>query len=128
MQIGAMAVFSRDRARGFWPAGRRCRPEIWTPGQGVAVHAAAMLRVMSQGASSSLGVPAYLVEVGGLCCGPGEQVGEIVEVDSSDVFLIAAPGPAAAETAGMQLFHAAATRRRRFVRDPWARVRNGSGG
>jgi hypothetical protein len=73
------------------------------------------------------GVPAFLVEVGGLCCGSGEHAGEVVEVPSSDVFRIAAPGPAAAETAGMQLFHAAATRQRRFVRDPWARVRNGAG-
>jgi hypothetical protein len=82
----------------------------------------------AQAASPEPGVPAFLVEVGGLCCGPGERLGEVVEVASTDVFRIAAPGPAAAETAGMQLFHAAATRRRRFVRDPWARARNGTAG
>jgi len=82
----------------------------------------------AQAASPEPGVTAFLVEVGGLCCGPGERLGEVVEVASTDVFRIAAPGPAAAETAGMQLFHAAATRRRRFVRDPWARARNGTSG
>ena len=128
MQIGALAAFRGDRAPRVWPAGRRGRPEIWTPGQGIAVPAAAMLRLMSEGAPSGLGVPAYVVEVGGVCCGAGERLGEVVEVDSSDVFRIAAPGPAAAETAGMQLFHAAAARRRRFVRDPWARARNGTPG
>lgn len=80
----------------------------------------------AQTASPALGVPAFLVEVGGLCCGPGECLGELVEVASTDVFRIAALGPAAAETAGLQLFHAAATRERRVVRDPWARARNGA--
>jgi hypothetical protein len=94
------------------------------------VPAEAMLGAMIDGAHTAppeSGVPAFLVEVGGLCCGPGERLGEVVEVASTDVFRIAALGPAAAETAGLQLFHAAATRRRRFVRDPWARVRNGAG-
>jgi hypothetical protein len=39
------------------------------------------------------------------------------------VFRIAAPGPAAAETAAVQLVRAAAGRERRVVHEAWARVR-----
>ena len=65
---------------------------------------------------------AFLVEVGALCEEPGEQLGTLVEVQRTERFRIAALSPAAAETAGMQLFNAAAARQRRVVRDPWARA------
>jgi hypothetical protein len=68
----------------------------------------------------------FLVEVGGMCAGPGMQLGEIAVTERIDVFRIAAPGRAAAETAAVQLFYAAATRERQIVRDPWARTYNGA--
>jgi len=67
-------------------------------------------------------IDAFLVEVGAVCSEPGEQLGTLVEVQRTERFRIAALSPAAAETAGMQLFSAAATRQRRLVRDPWARA------
>jgi hypothetical protein len=67
-------------------------------------------------------VDAFVVEVGAMCSEPGERLGTRVEVQRTERFRIAALGPAAAETAGMQLFSAAATRQRRLVRDPWARA------
>ena len=63
-------------------------------------------------------IDAFLVEVGALCA----ELGTLVEVPRTERFRIAAPSPAAAETAGMQLFSAAAARQRRLVRDPWARA------
>lgn len=65
-------------------------------------------------------VDAFMVEVGALCAEPGEQHGTLVEVQRTERFRISALGPAAAETAGMQLFSADATRRRRLVREAWA--------
>jgi hypothetical protein len=65
---------------------------------------------------------AFLVEVGALCEEPGEQLGTLVEVQRTERFRISALSPAAAETAGMQLFSAEATRRGRLVRDAWARA------
>ena len=59
---------------------------------------------------------------GALCQEPGEQLGTLVEVQRTERFRISALSPAAAETAGMQLFSAEATRRRGLVRDPWARA------
>ena len=41
---------------------------------------------------------------------PGEQLGTLVEVQRTERFRIAALSPAAAETAGLQLFSAAAAR------------------
>ena len=67
-------------------------------------------------------IDAFLVDVGAVCAEPGEQLGPLVEVQRTERFRIAALGPAAAETAGMQLFSAAAARQRRLVRDPWARA------
>jgi hypothetical protein len=67
-------------------------------------------------------IDAFFVEVGAMCAEPGEQLGTLVEMERTESFRIAALGPAAAETAGMQLFSAAAARRRRLVRDPWARA------
>jgi hypothetical protein len=67
-------------------------------------------------------IDAFMVEVGALCAEPGEQHGTLVEVQRTERFRISALGPAAAEIAGMQLFSAEATRRRRLVRDPWARA------
>jgi hypothetical protein len=43
-------------------------------------------------------------------------------VHRTERFRISAVSPAAAETAGMQLFSAEATRQRRLVRDAWARA------
>jgi hypothetical protein len=68
----------------------------------------------------------FLVDVGGMWAGPGERLGELATIERTDVFRIAAPGRAAAETAAVQLFHAAATRERHVVREPWARARNGA--
>ena len=67
-------------------------------------------------------IDAFEVEVGAMCSEPGEQLGTLVEVERTERFRIAALSPAAAETAGMQLFSAEATRRGRLVRDPWARA------
>ena len=67
-------------------------------------------------------IDAFLVEVGAVCAEPGEQLGTLVEVQRTERFRIAALSPAAAETAGMQLFTAAAARQRRVVRDPWVRA------
>ena len=67
-------------------------------------------------------VDAFVVEVGALCEEPGEQLGTLVEVQRTGRFRISALSPAAAETAGMQLFSAEATRQRRLVRDAWARA------
>jgi hypothetical protein len=67
-------------------------------------------------------VDAFVVEVGALCEEPGEQLGTLVEVQRTECFRISALSPAAAETAGMQLFSAEATRQRRLVRDAWARA------
>ena len=55
-------------------------------------------------------IDAFVVEVGALCAEPGEQLGTLVEVQRTERFRIAALSPAAAETAGMQLFSAAAAR------------------
>jgi hypothetical protein len=71
-------------------------------------------------------IDAYLVDVGGMCAEPGEQFGEFVEVQRTERFRVAALCPAAAETAGIQLFHAAAKPRRGVVRDPWARAHDGA--
>ena len=71
-------------------------------------------------------IEAYLVDVGGFCAEPGEQYGELVEVQRTERFRVAALGPAAAETAGIQLFHAAAKPRRGVVRDLWARAHGGA--
>jgi hypothetical protein len=62
------------------------------------------------------------VDGGALCEEPGEQLGTLVEVQRTERFRISALSPAAAETAGMQLFSAEATRRGRLVRDAWARA------
>jgi hypothetical protein len=67
-------------------------------------------------------IDAFLVDVGGLCAEPGEELGTLVEVPRSERFRIAALGPAAAEIAGIQLFSAAASRNRRVVRDRWVRA------
>ena len=67
-------------------------------------------------------IDAFVVEVGALCAEPGEQMGMLVEVQRTERFRISAFSPAAAETAGMQLFSAEASRRRRLVRDPWVRA------
>ena len=67
-------------------------------------------------------IDAFVVEVGGLCAEPGEQLGTLVEVQRTERFRISALSPAAAETAGMQLFSAASARRRRLVRASWARA------
>ena len=67
-------------------------------------------------------IDAFVVEVGALCEEPGEQLGTLVAVQRTERFRISALSPAAAETAGMQLFSAEATRRGRLVRDPWARA------
>jgi hypothetical protein len=67
-------------------------------------------------------IDAFVVEVGAVCAEPGEQLGTLVEMERTESFRIAALSPAAAETAGMQLFSAAAARQRRLVRDPWARA------
>jgi hypothetical protein len=67
-------------------------------------------------------IDAFVVEVGALCEEPGERLGTLVEVQRTKRFRISALGPAAAETAGMQLFSAEATRRRRLVRDAWVRA------
>ena len=67
-------------------------------------------------------IDAFVVEVGALCAEPGEQLGTLVEVQRTERFRIAALSPTAAETAGMQLFSAEASRRRRLVRDPWVRA------
>jgi hypothetical protein len=67
-------------------------------------------------------IDAFVVEVGALCEEPGEQLGTLVAVQRTECFRIAALSSAAAETAGMQLFSAEATRRRGVVRDPWARA------
>ena len=83
------------------------------PGRGAAGTSAAMLGSM---------IDAFLVEVGAVCAEPGEQLGTLVEVQRTERFRIAALSPAAAETAGMQLFTAAAARQRRVVRDPWVRA------
>jgi methyl coenzyme M reductase beta subunit len=64
-------------------------------------------------------VDAFVVEVGALCEEPGDQLGTLVEVQRTERFRISAVSPAAAETAGMQLFSAEATRQRRLVRDAW---------
>ena len=63
-------------------------------------------------------IDAFVVEVGALCEEPGEQLGTLVAVQRTERFRISALSPAAAETAGMQLFSAEATRRGRLVRDP----------
>jgi hypothetical protein len=68
----------------------------------------------------------FLVDVGGVLAGPGERLGELATTERTDVFAISAPGRAAAETAAVQLFLAAATRERQVVREPWARARNGA--
>jgi hypothetical protein len=62
---------------------------------------------------------AFLVDAVATYAGP--DGGEAVAM--SDVFRIAAPGPAAAETAALQLVRAAAGRERRVVHEAWARVR-----
>ena len=67
-------------------------------------------------------IDAFVVEVGALCAEPGEQMGMLVEVQRTERFRISALSPAAAKTAGMQLFNAEASRRRRLVRDPWVRA------
>lgn len=67
-------------------------------------------------------IDAFDVEVGALCAEPGEQLGTLVEVQRTERFRISALSPAAAETAGMQLFSAQAARRRSLVREPWTRV------
>ena len=61
-----------------------------------------------------------------VCVEPGEQHGTLVEVQRTERFRIAALGPAAAETAGLQLFSAAASRNRGVVRDRWAEARDGA--
>jgi hypothetical protein len=71
-------------------------------------------------------IDAFLVDVGGMCVEPGEQLGTLVEVQRTERFRIAALSPAAAETAGLQLFSAVAARNRRVVRDPWAEAREGA--
>lgn len=71
-------------------------------------------------------IDAFLVDVGGLCMEPGDQLGTVVEVQRTERFRIAALSPAAAETAGLQLFSAAASRKRGVVRDPWAEARDGA--
>jgi hypothetical protein len=71
-------------------------------------------------------IEAYLVDVGGLCAEPGERFGELVEVQRTERFRVAALCPAAAETAGIQLFHAAAKPRRGVVREPWAHAHDGA--
>jgi hypothetical protein len=71
-------------------------------------------------------IDAFLVDVGGLCVEPGDQHGTVVEVQRTERFRIAALGPAAAETAGLQLFSAAASRNRGVVRDRWAEARDGA--
>src|SRR3954465_9130508 len=53
---------------------------------------------------------------------PRAQPGTLVEVQRTERFRISALSPAAAETAGMQLFSAEATRRGRLVRDAWVRA------
>ena len=63
-------------------------------------------------------IDAFLVDVGALCEEPGEQLGTLVEVQRTERFRISALSPAAAETAGMQLFSAEATRRRRPALPP----------
>ena len=67
-------------------------------------------------------IDAFFVEVGALCAEPGDEHGSLVEVQRTERFRISALSPAAAETAGMQLFSAAAARQRRLVREPWARA------
>ncbi|MEA2250052.1 MAG: hypothetical protein QOI62_1819 [Solirubrobacteraceae bacterium] len=62
---------------------------------------------------------AFLVDAGVTYAGPDGGA----PVAMSDEFRIAAPGPAAAETAAVQLVKAAAGRRRRVVHEAWARVR-----
>ena len=64
-------------------------------------------------------IDAFVVEVGALCEEPGEQLGTLVAVQRTQRFRISALSSAAAETAGMQLFSAEATRQRRLVRDAW---------
>ena len=71
-------------------------------------------------------IDAFLVDVGGVCMEPGDQHGTVVEVQRTERFRIAALGPAAAETAGLQLFSAAAARKCSVVRDRWAEARDGA--
>jgi hypothetical protein len=66
---------------------------------------------------TSNGQLAFVVDAGATCAGSESDRA------MSEVFRIAAPGPAAAETAAVQLVLAAAGRERRVVREAWARVR-----
>jgi hypothetical protein len=61
-----------------------------------------------------------LVDAGGRCMRPGDAE----EVALQDVFRVAAPGRAAAETVGRQLMYAEAGRRRRIVSEAWAKARD----
>jgi len=62
----------------------------------------------------------FLVDAGGRCMRPGDPE----ETALQDVFVVAAPGPAQAETVGVQLMYAEAGRRRRTVSEAWAKARD----
>jgi hypothetical protein len=64
------------------------------------------------------GMPAFLVEVAGTWVEPIAGT----ETPEQELIRIAAPGPAAAEMAAVQVFRGTATRRRRILGEPRARA------